>query len=122
MINFVSELTNQFRSVLLESYHEKNKKETVAYPYLTFDFDSEEIEDHVEGFYIDVDIFDSNSSYVKILEIEDKLKWHFYKNRKLTDDLYLRFHFLRSNKVPTVDDLIKRRNLQIYCKVDWRNK
>ncbi len=122
MINFLKELTNQFRVVMPESYHEKNRKKTVIYPYLTFDFDSEAIEDHIEGLYIDVDIFDNYSSYTRIFEVEDNLKWYFYKNRKLTDDLFIRFNFLRSTKVPTGDDTIKRRNLQFYCKVDWRNK
>lgn len=122
MIEFLKELTRQFRAVTPESFHERNRKETVIYPYLTFDFDNEGLERNVEGFYIDVDIFDSNSSYINIFTLEEDLKAHFKDNRKLTDDLYIRFNFLRGNKIPTGDDLIKRRNLQLYCKVDWRNK
>ena len=122
MIAFLTELTNQFRLVLPESYHDKNRSASVLYPYLTYNFDSEGLERNVEGFYIDVDIFDNNASYVDIFQVEDALKDHFKDNRKLTDDLFIRFNFLRSNKIPTGDDLIKRRNLQFYCKVDWRNK
>nr|DAM13503.1 MAG TPA: tail completion protein [Caudoviricetes sp.] len=122
MINFLNELINQFRVILPESYYEKNRKKTVIYPYLTFDLDSEAIEDHVEGFYIDVDIFDNYSSYTNIFNLESKLKSHFKDLIILTDDLLLRFNFLRSTKIPTGDDTIKRRNLQFYCKVDWRNK
>ncbi|MGG4255104.1 hypothetical protein ABEW12_17040 [Bacillus licheniformis] len=122
MIDFLKELTAQFRVVTPESYHEKNRKNTVIYPYLTFDFDRESIERNVDGFYIDVDIFDNNSSYMKVFELEEALTDHFKDNRKLTDDLFIRFNFLRSNKVPTGDDMIKRRNLQFYCKTDWRNK
>lgn len=122
MITFLTELTNQFRTIVPESYHDRNRKAEVLYPYVTFDFDSESIERNVEGFYIDVDIFDSNSSYEDIFQIEGALKEHFKDNRKLTDDLFIRFNFLRSNKIPTGDDLIKRRNMQIYCKTDWRNK
>ena len=122
MITFLTELTNQFRLVLPESYHDKNRKQTVIYPYLTFDFDSEYLERNTEGFYIDVDIFDNNSSYYDIIQAEDALRAHFKDNRKLTDDMFIRFSFLRSSKVPTGDDLIKRRNLQFYCKVDWRKK
>ena len=122
MITFLKELTNQFKAVLVESHFERNRKKEVIYPYLTFDFDSEYLDDHVEGFYIDVDIFDNDSSYVRIFQIEDSLKQHFYRNRKLTNDLFIRFNFLRSTKIPTGDDVIKWRNLQFYCKLDWRNK
>jgi hypothetical protein len=122
LIEFVKELTSQFREVTSESFHEKNRKSTVVYPYLTFDFDSEALERNVDGFYIDVDIFDNNSSYMNVFELEDELKAHFKDNIKLTDDLLIRFNFLRSMKVPTGDDNIKRRNLQFYCKVDWRKK
>ena len=122
MITFLKELTSQFREVTSESFHEKNRKSKVVYPYLTFDFDSEAIERNVDGFYVDVDIFDNNSSYMNVFQLEGDLKAHFKDNKKLTDDLYIRFNFLRSMKVPTGDDNIKRRNLQFYCKVDWRKK
>ena len=122
MITFLTELTNQFRNVLPESYHDKNRSASVLYPYLTYNFDSEGLERNVEGLYIDVDIFDNNASYVDIFQVEDALKDHFKDNRKLTDDLFIRFNFLRSTKVETGDDTIKRRNMQFYCKVDWRTK
>lgn len=122
MLEFLKELTAQFRTVVPESYHERNRKETVLYPYVTFDFDRESLERNVDGFYIDVDIFDNNSSYVDIFQIEEALTAHFKDNKKLTDDLFIRFNFLRSNKIPTGDDQIKRRNMQFYCKTDWRKK
>jgi len=122
LIEFLKELNQQFRLVVPESYHERNNKATVVYPYVTYDFDSEAIERNVDGFYVDVDIFDNNSSYVDIFQIEEALKTHFKDNRKLTYDFFIRFNFLRSNKIPTGDDNIKRRNLQFYCKIDWRNK
>ena len=122
MFTFLTELTNQFRLVLPESYHDRNRSASVLYPYLTYNFDSEALERNVEGFYIDVDIFDNNASYVDIFQVEDALKDHFKDNRKLTDDLFIRFNFLRSTKVVTGDDNIKRRNMQFYCKVDWRTK
>lgn len=122
MIPFLQELYKQFTIVHSESYLERNSASTVSYPYLTYDFDSEEIELHTDGFYIDVDIFDDSGNYLKIFDIESKLKDHFKRNRVMTDDVYIRFSFLRSTKIPTGDDIIKRRNLQFYCKVDWRKK
>ena len=81
MITFLTELTNQFRLVLPESYHDKNRSASVLYPYLTYNFDSEALERNIEGFYIDVDIFDNNASYVDIFQVEDALKDHFKDNR-----------------------------------------
>ena len=122
MIDLMTILTAEFRKVLAESYHEKNTKTTVDYPYLTFDIDGEPIERNVDGFYVDADIFDAHPSYSNVFGIEDRLRDHFRDNRLMTDGLYIRFNFLRSNKIPTGDDLIKRRNMQFYCKVDWRTK
>ncbi|MBN6206301.1 hypothetical protein JYK21_07540 [Ralstonia pickettii] len=122
MIPFVQELYKQFTDVHQESYHNQNTANVVTYPYLTYDFDSEELEKNVDGFYIDVDIFDTSGSFTNIFELEGKLKDHFKDKVILTDDNLLRFNFLRSTGVPTGDKLLRRRNIQIYCKVDWRNK
>ena len=122
MIEFMTVLTAEFRKVLPQSYHEKNTSTNVSYPYLTYDIDSESIERNVDGFYLDVDIFDAHSSFSNVFAIEERLRDHFRDNHQITDNLFIRFNFLRSNKIPTGDDLIKRRNLQFYCKVDWRNK
>ena len=122
MIEFMTVLTAEFRKVLSQSYHEKNTSTNVSYPYLTYDIDSESIERNIDDFSVDMDIFDAHSNYSNIFDIEDRLRDHFRDNKLMTDGLYIRFNFLRSNKIPTGDDLIKRRNLQFYCKVDWRNK
>ncbi|WP_440896240.1 hypothetical protein ACS127_17220 [Amphibacillus sp. Q70] len=122
MIPFLQEIYKQFTEVHQESYHNQNTAKTVTYPYLTYDFDSEPLETNVEGFYIDVDIFDNTGSFTRIFELEGRLKDHFKQKLVLTDDNLLRFNFLRSTGVPTGDKLLRRRNIQIYCKVDWRNK
>ena len=122
MIEFMTVLTAELRKVLPQSYHEKNTSTNVSYPYLTYDIDAESIERNVDGFYVDVDIFDAHPSFSNVFTIEERLRDHFRDNCQITDNLFIRFNFLRSNKIPTGDDLIKRRNLQFYCKVDWRNK
>jgi hypothetical protein len=121
MIEFLKELTTEFKSVTPESYHEKNRSKTVTYPYLTFDFDAESLERNIDGFYIDVDIFDNGSSYLRIFQTEEALRAHFKDFKRLTDELFIRFNYLGENKIPTGDDTIKRRNMRFYCKVDWRN-
>lgn len=122
MIPFLQELNRQFRQVHKESYHDKNTADEIDYPYLTYDFDSEALETNVEGFYIDVDIFDNSGSFTRVFELEGNLKDYFNQKLILTDDNLFRFNFLRSTGVPTSDELLRRRNIQLYCKVDWRNK
>ncbi|MFA6719478.1 MAG: hypothetical protein WCS15_10395 [Prevotella sp.] len=127
MIELLKLLYAEFVSVLPESYNEVNESVKVKYPYLTYSLtDSESLDRNQEGYNIDVDIFDNNSSYANILTVEDALKSHFEAYSKeyaqLTDDFLVRVEYLRSNKIPTGDDNIKRRNLQFYFKIDWRNK
>ena len=122
MIPLLQELYKQFTEVHPESYHNQNTADKVVYPYLTYDFDSEEVERNVDGFYIDVDIFDDSGSFFNIFDLEGKLKDAFKQKVMLTEENLLQFNFLRSTKVPTGDKLLRRRNIQLYCKVDWRNK
>lgn len=121
MIEFLTELTKQIRMVLPESYYEKNRKATVVYPYLTFDFDSEYLERYRDGFYVDIDIFDTSTSFKGIFEVEEQLRNHFRELVVLTDDFLLQFKVDSGTKIPTESDNLKRRNLQIYVKTDWRN-
>lgn len=121
MIKFLTELTKQLRTVLPESYYEKNRKATVVYPYLTFDFDSEYLERYRDGFYVDIDIFDTSTSFKGIFEVEEQLRNHFRELVVLTDDFLLQFKVDSGAKIPTESDNLKRRNLQIYVKTDWRN-
>lgn len=122
MIEFLKELLFQFRLVTPESFHEMNRKQTVVYPYVVYDFEFDSLDRNVDGVYIDVDIFDNSDSYAGIMLLEDALRVNFKDKRKFTDNLYLRFNFLRSSKVPTGNDNLKRRTMQFYCKIDWGNK
>lgn len=121
MIEFMKELNKQFRLVTPESFHEKNRKKKVVYPYLTYDFDIESLERNVDGFYIDVDVFDYGESYMDLLELELAVRKHFSWKREMKEGFFYRFEFLRSNRIPTGEDLLKRRQIQLYCKIDWRN-
>jgi len=121
MHDFMAELAKQFRSVLQESYYEKNRKAKVVYPYLTYDFDSENLERYRDGFFIDVDIFDIETNFDHIFEIENQLRKYFNGKSILRDQFLLQFKVGNGSKVPTASDNLKRRNLQIYVKVDWRD-
>lgn len=122
MIELLQTLKLMFDQVTKESYLEINNSEKINYPYLTYSLDIDNINRNTDGFYLDIDIFDENSSFINIFNLESLLRENFDFNQKFTDELFLRFYFQRSYSVATQSDTLKRRNLQIYCKVDWRNK
>ena len=122
MIKLLSRLYQEFGKVTPNRHLIINKSDPVTYPYLTYSLDDEYIERNVDGFYIDVDIFDKSESYIDVFVMEDALKSHFKDLNVLTSDFLLRFSYQRANTIDTQDDLLIRRNMQLYCKVDWRNK
>ena len=122
MIELMQQLTIAFKAITANSHHAINRDTTVTYPYLTFDIDTEAINRNQEGFYIDVDIFDNSTSYVALFTLEEAVKDHLRDLRLMTDELYVRFIFNGSTKVPTGDETILRRNLRFYATIDWRKK
>lgn len=122
MIDLLTTLRTILQVIHPETYHDRNRKEKVVYPYATFDLDSEYVERNQEGYYLDIDIFDFNSSYARIFEVETAFKDGLSFRRELTPELNLIFSFQGSNSVAMVDDNLKRRNLRFYVKTDWRTK
>lgn len=109
------------QGIFPETYHAKNRKEKVVYPYSTFDLSSEYIERNQEGFYLDIDIFDYQSSFLGVFETEELFKKGLHFRRELTPNLNLIFSYQGSNNIATNDDNLKHRNLRFYVKTDWRN-
>ncbi|QDK70346.1 hypothetical protein [Lactococcus protaetiae] len=122
MIEFLETLNLMFREVFPESYLDTNDSEEIIYPYLTYSLNLENINRNTDGFYLDIDIFDNGSSTKNIYNIESLIRHHFDYELKFTDDIFLRYYFQRSIPIPTLSDTLKRRNMQLYCKIDWRNK
>lgn len=125
MIDLIAELTTAFRKVVAESFYLKNNKDTVAYPYLTFSYTGEALAKNTKGFYLDVDIFDDRGKDNERIEQAISELVDFVdddENRIMTDDLFIRFDYIRPNPIPTNSDTLQRRYAQIYVRVDWRNK
>ena len=122
MKKLVELIYKEFQKVNKNSFNSWNYEDIVEYPYITFDLDSENLDRNVEGYYLDVSIFDYGESYSSTYELEEKLKDHFKDLKIMTDEIYARFSFNRSNKAGIEGEKIKRRDLQFYCKVDWRKK
>lgn len=120
MIPFLQELNKEFKKVSPESYLEYNTSPKVIYPYITYTFNSEDLEQQ-EGFYIDVDIFDNCGANTLNLEtLTHSLKKHFKNNDILTEDVLLQFEYQTGRNIPTGSSTLRRRYVQLYCKVDWR--
>ncbi|KEI10524.1 hypothetical protein Z957_01970 [Clostridium sp. K25] len=121
MIPFLIELTKEFKKVCKESYLEINTDDEVKYPYVTFSYSGEALENTREGFYIDVDIFDNcGADTIRLEQLTEDIRKHFIKTRILTDKVLLQFKVSSRRMIPTTNKQIKRRWLQLYCKVDWR--
>ncbi|WP_243277758.1 hypothetical protein [Clostridium yunnanense] len=120
MIPFLEELNKEFKKLCSESYLEYNTSESVKYPYLTYTLSSESLEDQ-DGFYIDVDIFDDcGANTIELENLMYDIKQHFKSNYILTEKVLLQFNYNTTRNIPTGSEMIKRRNIQLYCKVDWR--
>ncbi len=122
MDKLLIELATILQGIHSQTFLERNTSKVVSYPYATYNFDSEALRRNQDGFYIDIDVFDRADTTAPVLLLEDKFKDGLLFKRHLTDDLFLVFSFQGSNKVPTGDDQLKRRNIRFYVTVDWRTK
>lgn len=121
MIPFLKELNLEFKKICKESYLEVNSSSKVIYPYVTYSYFSESLENTREGFYIDVDIWDNKGSdTLRLEQLTEDIRKHFIRNRILTDKVLLQFKVGSRKIITTGLENIKRRNLQLYCKIDWR--
>lgn len=120
MLDFAKLLQSELSTITKECFHEKNRKDKVVYPYLTYDYDRENVTRERDEITIEIDIFDFNTSYKRVLELEEQIKRHFNGLLKLTEDLYVNFRFVGSNKVNTGSDTVKRRNIRLNVQTEWR--
>lgn len=123
MDKLLAYITSTLRSVCQESYHDKNTALKVVYPYCTFDVDTtmDPISRNQENIIIDLDIFDVNSSYINIFKLESDFKHALYMKRDLTTDFSAIWKYDRANNIPTGEDQLLRRSLQLEITIDWRN-
>lgn len=122
MEELLKQLALILQGVHAQTYLERNTSKKIVYPYATYNFDSEPLRRNQDGFYLDVDVFDRSDTTAGVLQLEDKFKDALLFRRELTEGLFLMFSFQGSNKVPTGDDQLKRRNIRFYITVDWRKK
>lgn len=119
--HITQEIYKAISAIHAESYQEINPSRTIKYPYLTYSHSAEGLEFGTEGMYLDIDIFERNTSFVRMLQLENALKNGLDRKQLITDEAMLRFKFNASSTIPTQDNDLKRRNLRFYIKIDWRD-
>lgn len=121
MDKLLAYITLLLRGIHPESYYDRNNSQKVEYPYCTFDVDTSFEEDrNQETVSIDLDIFDLNPSYKNIFEIETKIKQELAYKRDLTEYFGANWKYVRANNIPTGQDGLIRRSLQLEVTIDWR--
>lgn len=122
MDKLLAYITTTLRSVCSESYYDKNNALNVVYPYCTFDIGTSmnTISRNQEIVALDIDIFDINSSYKNIFDIETELKALLYMKRDLTTSFSAIWKYVRATNIPTGEDQLLRRSLQLEITIDWR--
>lgn len=121
VINYLRELLS---GIVPETHYLKNKKKTVIYPYQTFSLTGEPTRFTGQGFYIDVDIFDNNTtSDVPIEKALSAMAEKFNQAEpfyEMTDKFLAQIEYRNDNPIPTGSDTLQRRTIQLYAKIDWR--
>lgn len=120
MLDFLEELTKQLKSIEPEAYHVTNTSSEAVYPYLTYSVDGEFLDRNADGITLEIDIFDNDSSYLNIYDLEKKLIERFRMARILTADFFAMFEYQHSSTIPTGNISIKRRNVVFYVRAEWR--
>ncbi len=125
MVNISSLLVaimDELRKVQAETYYDMNPRENdaVIYPYATVTTSSSKLNPDQDGFNVDIMLHDRSNGLRTIADFESAVINHIQKLRLFKDDIYMQFRYLRSTSVPSTNNKLKRRNVQIYVKVDWR--
>ena len=121
MNELVAYITLVLRGIHPESYYDRNNSKKVEYPYCTFDIDTDFEEDrNQENVSIDLDIFDLNPSYENIFAIETKIKQALAYKRDLNEFFGANWKYIRANNIPTGQNGLLRRSLQLEITIDWR--
>lgn len=122
LVWFTSFLNKQLKAIHKESHYKWNHSKTVEYPYLTYNYESTPIDDIRDEFSVTINIFDYGISSKNILELENRLINGLNKNYQELDKAFVYIRTGRSLDIPTQNDSIQRRELQLIVKVDWKIK
>lgn len=120
-IEVIKYLESLFKTVVPETFYQKNKKKKIIYPYQTFTLTGEPTRKNGKGFYIDINLFDDNKiGDVPIEKALSKMIESFEDFYQLTNLFLIQLEYRNDNPIPTGSDSLLRKELQLYAKIDWR--
>lgn len=120
METVIAELIKWFSGIVPESYFLSNPSSSVVYPYLVFSYDAEGLEWASDGLYIDVDVFDDQGENQERIEVLlGQLKRELEHKTTMLADGYLRCRYEGSSPIETQSDMLQRRHIRFYVKIDW---
>lgn len=120
------ELISKFLYQLLsgihaESYLNWNNATEVKYPYLTYEFDYQPIDDLRTQFSVELRLFDYGTSKKNLIQLESKLNKALHKQYVFNKDLNAYIRIERSMDIPTGNEKILRRDVYLTVKIDMKN-
>lgn len=117
---FAKFLNDTLKEIHPESHFEWNHNDKVTYPYLTYSFGYDPIDEIRDEFDVTINLFDHGTSKVKLLELESKLVNGLNKKYEELDKAFIYIRTGRGSDIPTGTEAIRRRELQLTIKLDWK--
>lgn len=122
-LDYFSKFINRvLREIHPESFLSWNHSTEVKYPYLTYEFDYQPVDDIRTEFSVELRLFDYGTSKKNLIQLESKLFDALHKKYIYEDDLNAYIRVGRSLDIPTGNETIQRRDIQLMIKVDWMKK
>ena len=113
-------LQMELSAVCPQCYLEDNPLDDPVYPHLVYETSASDL-DTQEPFVVDVYLTDNCRDDTRDLEaIVDLLKEKFNRNIFIATDFMVQVEYRFARNLPSIAPTLKRRWVQIYCKVDWR--
>lgn len=117
---FAKFLNDTLKAIHPESHFEWNHKDKVIYPYLTYSFGYDPIDEIRDEFDVTINLFDYGTSKIKLLELESKLVNGLNRKYEELDKAFVSIRTGRGSDIPTGIETIRRRELQLTIKLDWK--
>ncbi len=116
---FARFLNQQLRLINQESYHKWNWSETVVYPYLVYSYTANQTDEIRNTFNVTINMFEHDLSDEKLLDLESDIRNQLDRTKHILDEAIAHVRVNQSMDIDTLDDKLKRREIQLTVKLDW---
>ena len=120
MKDTITWLVKEMRSITSEVFHLVNRSTKVNYPYITFSDTTTPRDEIRDEHRIELNLFDYGTSRVRLMELDEAIREKFDRHIFLEPTRILHVRKGLSNDIPTGDDTIQRRDIELIIKSDRR--